>query len=134
VTDTAGGTVILDSHGLSLHLTHDRQVKVLLAEALDRSMEIVVSGASLAEVAHCRVSRGRWDFALSQLLIEPMRADRFRAAAELLRQSGLSAHKYAIDAMVAVTALEQRTPVVMLTSDVDDMAKLCGDHVTLMQV
>jgi hypothetical protein len=34
--------------------------------------------------------------------------------------------------MVAITALHQPPPVVMLTSDVDDMAKLCGDRVTLV--
>jgi hypothetical protein len=32
----------------------------------------------------------------------------------------------------AVTAFHQPPPVVMLTSDVDDMAELCGDRATLV--
>ncbi len=31
-------------------------------------------------------------------------------------------------------ALRQQRPVVMLTSDVDDMTKLCGDRVRLVAV
>ncbi len=34
--------------------------------------------------------------------------------------------------MVAVTALHQAPPVVMLTSDVADMSLLCGDTVRLV--
>ncbi|MCW2872270.1 MAG: DNA-binding protein [Streptomyces oryziradicis] len=34
--------------------------------------------------------------------------------------------------MVAVTAMHQPGPVVMLTSDIDDMAKLCGEQITLV--
>lgn len=40
----------------------------------------------------------------------------------------------AIDAAVAETALRQRRPVVMLTSDIDDMVKLCGDGVHVVVV
>jgi hypothetical protein len=57
-----------------------------------------------------------------------------RAASKLLMDAGLPGHKYAIDAAVAEAALRQHRPVVMLTSDVDDMAKLCGDRVRLVAV
>jgi len=33
--------------------------------------------------------------------------------------------------VVTDLALRQQRPVVMLTSDLDDMAKLCGDRVSL---
>jgi len=36
--------------------------------------------------------------------------------------------------VVAQTALRQKRPVVLLTSDIDDMAKLCGDRVRLVSV
>jgi 6-pyruvoyl-tetrahydropterin synthase len=52
----------------------------------------------------------------------------------LLKQTGLHGHKYAIDATVAETALRQSGPVAMLTSDVDDMAKLCGTRVRLISI
>ncbi|MFE5124510.1 DNA-binding protein, partial [Streptomyces sp. NPDC056669] len=41
-------------------------------------------------------------------------------------------HKYAIDATVAEAALRQPPPVAVLTSDTDDMAKLCDDRVRLI--
>ena len=38
--------------------------------------------------------------------------------------SGLSGHRCAIDAVVAATALELQRPVVLLTSDPDDLNRL----------
>ncbi|BAL92629.1 hypothetical protein AMIS_74090 [Actinoplanes missouriensis 431] len=40
----------------------------------------------------------------------------------------------AIDAAVAEAALRQHRPVVMLTSDIEDMSKLCGDRIRLVAV
>ncbi|EMF00283.1 hypothetical protein J7W19_20280 [Streptomyces mobaraensis NBRC 13819 = DSM 40847] len=57
-----------------------------------------------------------------------------KTASALLMSAGLHGHKYAIDAAVAETALRQRRPVVMLTSGVDDMTKLCGDRIRLIAV
>ena len=57
-----------------------------------------------------------------------------KEAAQLLEDVGLRGHTRAIDAMVAVTALHQVPPVVMLTSDVDDMTLLCGGRVRLVAV
>jgi hypothetical protein len=56
------------------------------------------------------------------------------SASTMLINAGLHGHKYAIDAAVAEMALRQRRPVVMLTSDIDDMTKLCGDKVRLVAV
>ena len=57
-----------------------------------------------------------------------------RMASAMLMSAGLHGHKYALDAAVAEMALRQHRPVVMLTSDVDDMAKLCGERVRLVAV
>jgi O-methyltransferase involved in polyketide biosynthesis len=46
----------------------------------------------------------------------------------------LLGRKYAIDAAVAEAALRQHRPVVMLTSGIDDMTKLCGERVRLVAV
>src|SRR6478736_5096320 len=63
---------------------------------------------------------------------------RRRQGRALLRLSrlntGLHGHRYAVDAVVTDLALRQQRPVVMLTSDLDDMAKLCGDRVRLVAV
>ncbi|MEU8250832.1 hypothetical protein [Nonomuraea sp. NPDC048916] len=52
----------------------------------------------------------------------------------MLIGAGLHGHEYAIDAVVAEMAVRQKRPVVMLTSDLDDMIKLCGDRVRLVAV
>lgn len=57
-----------------------------------------------------------------------------RAASKLLLEAGWYGHKCAIDAAVAEGALRQHRPVVMLTSDIDGMVKLCGDRVRLVAV
>jgi hypothetical protein len=57
-----------------------------------------------------------------------------KTASALMINAGLHGHQYAIDAAVAELALRQRRPVVMLTSDIDDMAKLCGGTVRLVAV
>ncbi|MGW4645716.1 DNA-binding protein [Kitasatospora sp. NPDC004289] len=130
----SGGTLVLDSQGLSQYIAGDRLVGRITRTAVERGATRVVSGATLIEVQHRGIKKAHWDFVLSQLRIEPLHVEWAKAAAVLLQETGLHGHKYAIDAMVAVTALHQPGPVVMLTSDMDDMAKLCGDRVTLVQL
>lgn len=72
--------------------------------------------------------------ALSRVKVEPVTENAARASAELLKAAGLHGHKHAIDATVAEMALRQPGPVVILTSDVDDMARLCGERVRLVGI
>ncbi|MFD6726978.1 DNA-binding protein, partial [Streptomyces sp. NPDC060131] len=64
--------------------------------------------------------------------VEPVSEQAAKAAAELLKRTGLHGHKYAIDATVAEVALRQPKPVALLTSDSDDMIKLCGSQVRVV--
>jgi hypothetical protein len=57
-----------------------------------------------------------------------------RVAGHELKTARLHGHKYAVAAMVAEVALRLPAPVAILMSDVDDMAKLCGDRVRLVAV
>ena len=50
------------------------------------------------------------------------------SAIDSLRNANLHGHKYAIDAVVAATALSYRGPRAF-TSDADGMLKLCSDRV-----
>lgn len=76
----------------------------------------------------------RLQWALSRMKVEPVTESAAKASAELLKAAGLHGHKYAINATVAEAALRQPGPVAMLTSDVDDMARLCGDRVRLIGI
>jgi predicted nucleic acid-binding protein len=129
-----GGTLVLDSQGLSLYFEQDRTVLNMVRSALERGADRVISAATLLEAQHPGVKQARREYILSQLKIQPLLVPWAREAAQLLADAGLSGHSYALDAMVAVTALHQEPPVVVLTSDPGDMGQLCGDRVRIMHV
>lgn len=131
---THEGTLVLDSEGLSKLLADDEQVAALVGEARSRGMEVVISALAIIEVVHARTNTSRLSCVLSGLRVVAVGDEEARAASKLLMEAGLHGHKYAIDAAVAEAALRQHRPVVMLTSDIDDMVKLCGDRVRLVAV
>ena len=128
------GTVVLDSQGLSSWITRDRGVLAMLQVFHAMGADIVVGANTIVEVTHARVNEARLNWTLSRVKVEPVTDQAARASAKLLKQTGLHGHKYAIDATVAEMALRQPGPVAMLTSDVDDMAKLCGTRVRLIAI
>ena len=129
-----GGTLVLDSQGLSLYFEQDRTVLNMVRSALERGAGRVISAATLLEAQHPGVKRARREYVLSQLKIQPLLVPWAREAAQLLADAGLNGHSHALDAMVAVTALHQEPPVVVLTSDPGDVGQLCGDRVRIMHV
>ncbi len=128
------GTLVLDSEGLSKLLTDDETVVALVAEARSRGMEVVICSLTIIEAVHARTNKARMSWLLSGLRVIPVGDEEAKAASELLMGAGLHGHQYAIDAALAEAALRQQRPVVMLTSDIDDMTKLCGDRVRLVAV
>ena len=128
------GTLVLDSEGLSRRVGDDARVVALVAEARRRGMEVVISALTIIEATHLRTDRARLAWVLSGVRIVHIGDEEAKAASALLLSTGLHGHKYAIDAVVAEMALRQQRPVAVLTSDVDDMAKLCGNRVRLVAV
>jgi hypothetical protein len=128
------GTIVLDCEGLSRLVNDHEPVVALVAEARRRGMEVVISALTIIEAAHRRTDRARLAWVLSGTRIVHIGDEEAKAASAMLINAGLHGHKYAIDAVVAEMALRQRRPVVLLTSDIDDMTKLCGDKVRLVAV
>ncbi|MGW3110752.1 DNA-binding protein [Streptomyces sp. NPDC001091] len=128
------GTLVLDSEGLAKLLADDETVVALVAEARSRGMEVVICALTIIEAVHARTNKSRLSWLLSGLRVIPVGDEEAKAASALLMGASLHGHKYAIDAAVAEAALRQQRPVVMLTSDIDDMTKLCGDRVRLVAV
>ncbi|WP_030874209.1 hypothetical protein [Streptomyces sp. NRRL F-2747] len=128
------GTLLLDSEGLSKLLNDDETVVALVAEARSRGMEVVISALTIIEAVHRRTDKARLNWILSGVRVITVGDEEARRASALLMEAGLHGHKYAIDAAVAEAALRQRRPVVLLTSDVDDMTKLCGGRVHIVAV
>lgn len=128
------GTLVLDSEGLSKFVADNEPVVALVGEARKRGMEVVVSALTIIEATHRKTDKARLAWILSGLRIAPVGDEEAKAASTLLLDTGLHGHKYAIDAVVAEMALRQQRPVVLLTSDLDDMTKLCGNRVRLVSV
>lgn len=127
-------TVVLDAQGLSIWIAQDRKFLALRQAFDEMGADVVISANSIVEVSHERVSVPRLDWALSRMKVEPVTREAAKAAAALLTRAGLRGHECAIDATVAEAALRQPGPVAMVTSDIDDMARLCADRVRLISV
>ncbi|MFP8883304.1 DNA-binding protein [Streptomyces mangrovi] len=127
-------TVVLDSQGLSAWITRDRKILAMFQVFHAMGADLVIGANTIVEVSHARVNMPRLRWALSRVKVEPVTEAVAKASAQLLKTAGLHGHKYAIDATVAEVALRQPGPVAVLTSDVDDMARLCGDRVRLIGV
>ncbi|GHG23776.1 PIN domain-containing protein [Streptomyces zaomyceticus] len=129
-----GGTLVLDSEGLAKAVRRDREVTTWLALARADDLRVVTSAATLVEVMHPRINRPALEWTLSRLVVEPVADAVARHAAALLAENGLHGHKYAIDAMVAATALAAQGPVSVLTSDPEDLIVLCGGRATVIAI
>ncbi|WP_030859723.1 PIN domain-containing protein [Streptomyces sp. NRRL S-37] len=127
-------TVVLDSEGLSAWIAQDRKTAAMFQVFHATGADFVVGANTIVEVSHARVNTARLRWALSRVRVEPVTERAAKAAAELLKAAGLHGHKYAIDATVAEMALRQSGPVVILTSDVDAMSRLCGDRIRLVGI
>ncbi|MGW7506466.1 DNA-binding protein [Streptomyces massasporeus] len=127
-------TVVLDSQGLSAWIAQDRKILAMFQVLHAMGADLVIGANTIVEVSHARVNMPRLQWALSRVKVEPVTEGAAKASAELLKAAGLHGHKYAIDATVAEVALRQPDPVAVLTSDVDDMARLCGDRVRLIGI
>jgi predicted nucleic acid-binding protein len=122
-----GGTLVLDSEGLSKLAAGDGRARSYLETAMARRARVAVSAITLTEV----LRGGRRDTTvhrvLSRVTLLSVTPEIARRAGELLGQTGLSGHRCAIDAVIAATALGLERPVVLLTSDPDDMSALAEE-------
>jgi predicted nucleic acid-binding protein len=122
-------SLVLDSQGFSGWIDRDRKAMRLLEQAERDGVDLAMSAATIIEVSRSGVDCARLSWLLSRIRVEAVTKESARRSAGLLKAAGLHGHKYAIDAMVAEVALRLPGPVAILTSDVDDMVKLCGQRV-----
>jgi predicted nucleic acid-binding protein len=120
----AGGTLVLDGEGLSKLATGDARVRGYLDSARARGARVAVSAFTLTETLRGGPRDATVHRVLARIAVVPVTAAIARRAGELLGTTGLSGHRCAIDAVVAATALELERPVVLLSSDPDNMNRL----------
>jgi predicted nucleic acid-binding protein len=122
-----GGTLVLDSEGLSKLAVGDARARAHLDTARARRARVVVSAITLTEVLRGSPRDAALHRVLSRIIVVPVTAELARQGGELLGRTGLPGHRCAIDAVVAATALGLERPVVLLTSDPDDLARLAEE-------
>jgi len=98
-----------------------------LESARERGAGVFVSAITLAEVLRGGSRDAVIHRVLSRITVTEVSAEIGRHAGELLGATGLSGHRCAIDAVVAATALRAVRPVVLLTSDPDDLSRLAEE-------
>ncbi|MCE7007953.1 hypothetical protein LWC34_34800 [Kibdelosporangium philippinense] len=122
-----GGTLVLDSEGLSKLAAGDSRARAFLDTARERRANVVVSALTLTEVLRGGPRDASVHRVLAKIRTMPVTPELGRAAGELLGAAGMSGHRCAIDSVVAATALVSARPVVLLTSDPDNMSRLVDE-------
>lgn len=128
------GALVLDCEGLSRLVRQDRGLLEWLTAAEAEDIRVVISSVTLVEARDPRVNQSRFDYAVSRVNIIPPSEAIARHASKLLAATGLHGHKYALDAIVAATALDQPGPVTLLTSDPEDLSALCGNRIRVVKI
>ncbi|MDA8370372.1 MAG: DNA-binding protein [Nocardiopsaceae bacterium] len=128
------GTLFLDSHGLSELVSGRTSVTSLFIKSGEMRVKRAISALTLIEVQHPGIDKRRLRYILSCLEILDVTKDIAAEAVALLHSTEKHGHSDAIDAVVAATALRQPAPVLMLTSDPDDMNRLCDGRVRITAV
>jgi len=125
---------VLDSEALSLAVRGDRMMIARLDLATRGEAEVVTSPMTLVEAYDGRTTEQRWDWVLSRVGVATVGKEEARQARRLLADAALHGHKYAIDAVLAVIARQQKGQVTVFTSDVDDLERLLPETVTVKKV
>ncbi|MEU9634356.1 PIN domain-containing protein [Streptomyces tendae] len=127
-------TFVLDCEALSLAVRGDRKMIAWLNLAAQGEADVVTSPMTLVEAYDGRTTEQRWDWVLSRLKVADIGKDEARQARRLLSDVKLHGHKYAIDAVLAVIARQQKGQVTIFTSDVDDLEKLVPETIVVKRV
>jgi predicted nucleic acid-binding protein len=119
-----GGTVVLDAEGLVKLSQGEQRAWSRLKLANSRQAKVVTAATTLTEVLRGDPRDASIYQILRRVSVVEIDAEQARWAGELLGRTGLSGHRCALDALLATVALAQTRPVILLTSDLDDMTKL----------
>jgi predicted nucleic acid-binding protein len=120
----ADGALVLDAQGIVKLAAGDPAVRALVQTAHRRYDNVVTAASTLAEVLRGGGADARIHRILQRVTVASIDKEAGRKAGELIGATGLSGHRFAVDAMLAVVALAQPRPALLLTSDPDDMARL----------
>lgn len=123
-----GGTLVLDSEGLSKLAAGHPDVRASVATAFRQGARVVIASVTITEVMRgdARDANLNRVIAASGSVVS-VDESIAREAAVLLRRSGLGGGRCTVDALVVAVAARQATPVVILTSDLNDINALVAE-------
>jgi predicted nucleic acid-binding protein len=122
--DGIGGTLVLDAEGLVKLAKGDPRALARAKNAYGREASLVTAATTLTEVLQGGPRDAQMHHVLRRVRVIKVDAEQARAAGELLGRTGLSGHRCALDALLATVAMAQPRPVILLTSDTDNLTKL----------
>jgi predicted nucleic acid-binding protein len=115
---------VLDAEGLRKLADGNPRAVSFARDAYLANAIVLTAAPTLTEVLRGGPRDAPVHRVLNDVSVVPIGPEEGRAAGELLGRTGLSGHRWAVDALLAVVALAQPRPVVLLTSDPDDMRRL----------
>ena len=121
------GALVLDADGLTKLAGGAPRAISFAKDAYGARSPVVVAASTLTEVLRGGPRDAPVHRVLRRIEVLPISPATAREAGELLGRVGLSGHTYALDALVAVVALAQPRPVVLLTSDTQDLRRLTAE-------
>jgi predicted nucleic acid-binding protein len=119
-----GGGLVLDAEGIVKLASGDRRTRRHYEAARERAGHVVTAASTIAEVLRGGPRDAKLHRVLSRVTVVPIDKALGRTAGELLGRAGLAGHRCTVDALLAAVALGLPRPVVLLTSDPEDMARL----------
>jgi predicted nucleic acid-binding protein len=122
-----GGTLVLDAGGVVKLARGDLMTRNRYEAARNRRSNVVTAATTLAEILRGHPRDAGMHRVLARITVVPIDEQLGREAGELLGRVGLSGHQHALDALLAVVALDQPRPVVLLTSDPGDLGRLTDE-------
>jgi predicted nucleic acid-binding protein len=122
-----GGALVLDCEGIVKLASGDPMTRHRFEAARRRGSLVLTAAPTLAEVLRGTPRDAGMHRVLNRITVVPIDKRLGRAAGELLSRAGLSGHQHALDALLAVVAMEQQRPIVLLTSDPDDLRRLTDE-------
>jgi predicted nucleic acid-binding protein len=118
------GTLVLDAQGIVRLAAAEKSVFAWARRTDELGGDIVTAASTLAEVLRGGAGDARIHRILRRVTVVEIDKNVGRKAGELLGETGMSGHRCTVDALLAAVALAQRRPVILLTSDPDDLARL----------
>lgn len=118
------GTLVLDAQGIVRLAAADKRAFAWARRTDALGGDIVTAASTLAEVLRGDARDARLHRILRRVTVVEIDKSLGRKAGELLGATGLSGQRCTVDALLAAVALAQRGPVILLTSDPDDLARL----------